>query len=206
MLVSYSVPELQAKAFSCPHCGVYARQEWGLIYRNRLDVGNGRLIVTPESKLNGFRATSCENCRGATIWHNDKIIYPFSGASVQPNDDMPPDVRDLFLEARGILFLSPKSATALLRLAIARLFVYLGGKGEATEDDISMLLEQGLQPKVVQALHALRVYGREAVSPGHIDEADDATVAHKLLVFINIICDSQITQPKLIELYSGDNV
>lgn len=205
MLVSYTAPQLQEQAFSCPHCGVFAKQHWGLVYRNKIDVNSGRLIVAPDSKLHGFRATSCESCQGATIWHQDRIIYPFSGASVQPNADMPPAIRDLFLEARGILFLSPKSATALLRLAVSKLLVHLGGTGASIDDDIEQVLKPGLPPKVLEVLHTLRVYGKEAVGPGMIDEADDTTAAHKLLVFINIICESLITQPRIIELYSGDS-
>lgn len=203
MLVSYTAPEAEAKAFSCPHCGVYARQDWGLLYRNRLDVNNGRLIVNQDSKMQGFRATSCENCSGCTIWHNGKIIFPFSGASVQPNPDMPKDVQSLFLEARGILFLSPKSSAALLRLALSKLLIHLGGKGEHVEEDIDRLVENGLPPRLVQALHTLRVYGKSAVLPGVLDMEDNVETSHKLLAFINIICDNQITQPKLIELYSG---
>jgi len=202
MLVSYVAPELNARAFNCPHCGVYAKQDWGLLYRNRLDINNGRLIINQENKLNGFRATSCENCYGATIWHNDKIIFPFSGGSVMPNTDMPEEVKLLFTEARDIMFLSPRSACALLRLALAKLCVFLGGNGTDVEEDIGTLIEQGLPPKLAQALHALRTYGTHAVAPGSIDEQDNVDTCHKLLVFLNVICDNQITQPRLIDFYS----
>lgn len=141
MLVSYTAPQLLESAFSCPHCGVFAKQHWGLVYRNKINVNSGRLIVAPDSKLHGFRATSCESCQGATIWHQDRIIFPFSGASVQPNGDMPPAIRDVFLEARGILFLSPKSSMALLRLAVSKLLVHLGGRGVSIDDDIEKVLK-----------------------------------------------------------------
>ena len=206
MLVSYSPPVFESKSFTCPHCGVFTRQDWGLIYRNRLDINNGRLIINQDSKMGGFRATSCEHCAGNTIWHNEKMIYPFSGIAMYPNEDMPEDVREDFLQAREIMFVSPKSAAALLRLALKKLCVHLNGKGENIDDDINMLIEKGLPPKLVQALHSLRVYGKHSVEPGHIDESDDEETVQKLLAFVNIICDNQITQPKLIEQYSGQSV
>lgn len=204
MLVSYATPELNARAFNCPHCGVYAKQDWGVLYRNRLDINNGRLIINQDNKLNGFRATSCENCYGPTIWYNDKIIFPFAGGSIQPNNDMPDDIKVLFVEARSILFLSAKSACALLRLALKKLCVFLGGQGTEVEQDISALVEKGLPPRLAQALYSLKTYGSHAIRPGQIDENDDINTAHKLLVFLNIICDNQITQPKLIEHYAGE--
>jgi len=198
MLVSFTTPELNATAFSCPHCGVYAKQEWGLLYRNRLDINNGRLIINEHNKMSRFRGTSCENCHGCTIWHDDKIVFPFSGDSIQPNEDMPGDVKELFLEARSILFLSPRSAAAIARMALTKLCAHLGESESDLEHNIGLLVENGLPPKLVQALHSLKAYGRNAIKPGWIEETDDAAAAHRLLVFLNIICDNQISQPKMI--------
>lgn len=203
MLLTYSPPTLDSKAFSCPTCGVYAKQDWGLLYRNRLDINNGRLVINTDSKMNSFRATLCENCSGNTIWYQERMIFPFKGTAALPNADMPENVRQDYMEAREIMFLSPKGAAALLRLALKKLFIYLGGKGQQIEEDVHLLIQNGLPPKLVQALHALKVYGHQAIQPGQISDTDDVETVHKLLAFINIICDNQITQPRLIELYAG---
>jgi hypothetical protein len=42
------------------------------------------------------------------------------------------------------------------------------------------------------------VIGNNAVHPGQIDLTDDIDTARKLFVFVNIITDNQISQPKLI--------
>ncbi len=206
MLASYITPHLNAKAFNCTHCGVYARQDWGFVYRNRLDISNGRLVISQDSKMQDFRATACEHCGGCTIWHNNNIIFPFSGAAIQPNEDMPEDVKKLFLEARNILFASPKSAAALLRLSLARLCFYLGERSEHTDNNINSLIAKGLPSKLAEILRGIKTYGEKAIKPGMIEETDDVETAYKLLAFINIICDYQITRPKLIDLYSGDNL
>ena len=94
---------------------------------------------------------------------------------------------------------SPRGAAALLRLAIQKLCKYLGESGENINIDIKELVKKGLPQKLQQALDSLRVIGNNAVHPGQIDIKDDIDTAHKLFVFINVICDNQITQPKTID-------
>ncbi len=159
--------------------------------------------MNQDSKLHDFLGTSCENCGGNTLWFREKIIFPFNGAAIQPNEDMPEAVKELFVEAREILFLSPRGASALLRLALQKLCIFLGGTGENAEADISQLVDNGLPPKLVQALHTLKTYGKSAIAPGMISEDDDVETAQKLLAFINIICDNQLTQPRLIDHFAA---
>jgi hypothetical protein len=111
---------------------------------------------------------------------------------------MPDDVRQDYEEARNISMISPRGAAALLRLAIQKLCKHLGQSGENINADIANLVKDGLSVKLQQALDSVRVVGNNAVHPGQIDLKDDIEIANKLFVFVNIICDNQISQVKQI--------
>ena len=204
---SYTPAKFQLKAFNCPHCGVFAKQNWWYIVK----IGSQYHVSTsvPIQQWNyvgGFKCTQCESCQQHTFWQEEKMIYPSSGIAPLPNPDMPNDVKEDFDEARSIITLSPRGAVALLRLSIQKLCKHLGGAGENINADIATLVKNGLPAKLQQALDSVRVIGNNAVHPGQIDLKDDVDTAHKLFVFINIICDNQITQPKQINEFYTDMV
>ena len=47
----------------------------------------------------------------------------------------------------------------------------------------------------------LEFIGNFAVHPGQLDLRDDVDTANKLFVFINVIVENQISQPKLIDQF-----
>jgi len=182
-------PKINSKAFNCPYCGAFSNQEWShAMYKNKIGI----------LSIENMCLARCVHCNQFSIWVNDSIVYPLSSIAPIACSDMPDDVKDDFNEARDILAISPRGATALLRLAIQKLCKHLGGKGENINIDISNLVKNGLQPKIQQALDSVRVIGNNAVHPGQIDIKDDVEIAYKLFGFINVICDNQITQPKAI--------
>ena len=127
------------------------------------------------------------------------MLYPIGGSAEFPNSDLPDDIKNDFEEARNIVGLSPRGAAALLRLCIQKLCICLGEKGKDLNNDIGNLVQQGLPEKVRQALDTVRVIGNNAVHPGQLDISDDFETAHKLFVFVNLITNYLITQPKLID-------
>jgi hypothetical protein len=116
-----------------------------------------------------------------------------------PNPDLPHDVRADYEEAGKILTLSPRGAAALLRLAIQKLCIKLGEKGENLNDDIANLVQRGLPQKVQKALDSVRVIGNNALHPGQMDLKDDRNTATRLFDLVNIIADVHITQPKKVD-------
>lgn len=189
-MTPYTPPIFKASAFNCPICGAYADQDWysAALYNN---VYSGI--------IKGHVFANCRHCNKYSFWINEKMIYPFSGTAPLPNPDMPEDVIQDYEEARSVLSLSPRGAVALLRLAIQKLCKHLGESGDNINNDIAALVKKGLPVKLQQALDSVRVIGNNAVHPGQIDLKDDVETAHKLFVFVNIIVDNQITQPKAID-------
>ncbi|MBK5412085.1 DUF4145 domain-containing protein [Pseudomonas sp. TH34] len=131
-------------------------------------------------------------------------MYPVVGNVVSANQDMSEDVRRDYEEASSILNQSPRGAAALLRLAIQKLCKELGQSGENINTDIKALVAAGLDPRVQQALDAVRVIGNSAVHPGIIDIRDDRATAEALFKLLNLIVDKTISEPKHVqEIYDS---
>lgn len=150
-------------------------------------------------ELINVNLSKCFSCGRIAIWRADELIYPLAHIAIEPNEDMPPDVKADFLEANEILDKSPRGAAALLRLCIQKLMVHLNEKGENINDDIASLVRKGLDARIQKALDVVRVVGNNAVHPGQIDWQDSKATASKLFGLVNVIVESQIAQPRHID-------
>lgn len=192
--MSYTLPTSKAKAFSCPHCNVYARQIWCAVYYqlNTLHVEQNLDYVL------------CDHCRRFSLWSGERMIYPDSSNTPLPNPDLREDIKEDYLEASSIVSKSPRGAVAILRLCIQKMCEQLGEKGKNINEDIASLVAKGLSIQIQRALDIVRVVGNNAVHPGQIDLQDNTDIANQLFVLINLIADITISQPKHIEsLYNS---
>ncbi len=198
MSQKYVPLEFKKEAFHCPFCGVYSHQYWF----SCTPIGTvvpGDLRQDVQSKL---YISVCSHCRKYSIWFDKKKINPLTSSAPLPVEDMPEDVKQEYEEARAIIEISPRSAAALLRLALQKLMPHLGQKGKNLNEDIANLVKEGLPVKIQKALDAVRVIGNNAVHPGELDIRDDIQTAIRLFELLNLIVEVMITQPKKIdELY-----
>lgn len=181
-------PKRGIRAFSCPHCGVLATQN----HYSDIPRLNSQVNYSPEEPI---AVTICNHCAEYCLWNNDVMVYPTRGNAPSPHADMPDDVKADYEEAALIADLSPKGAAALLRLAIQKLCIHLGGAGKNINDDIAQLVKGGLGTTVQQALDVVRVVGNNAVHPGQIDVDDPGTVKN-LFGLLNVIVETMISVPK----------
>lgn len=148
------------------------------------------------------KVSVCTYCGEFSIWINGKMIYPDNFAVEPPNQDLSDEIKQDYLEAASIWQKSPRGAAALLRLALQKLMIQLGEKGENLNEDIANLVKKGLDKKIQQALDYVRVIGNNAVHPGLLDLRDNKETVGMLFELINFIADRMITSNKKIdELY-----
>jgi hypothetical protein len=188
-------PKLHQESFTCPNCGVLAKQDWiaqGLKFEN---FGN--------REKNILGSATCQHCRKTSIWIKDKMCFPDTGNAPFPNPEMPEVVKNLYLEAASISNKSSRGAAALLRLAIQILCKELGETGKNINTDIGNLVEKGLPEIVQQSLDIVRVTGNEAVHPGQID-TDNPEIVGQLFELTNVIIEYMIALPKKVKgIYSA---
>lgn len=138
----------------------------------------------------------CFQCGDASVWNIERMIWPVRGGVEQPNPDLSAEIQSDYLEAASIVQQSPRATAALLRLCIQKLMRQLELPGKNINDDISVLVQRGLNPEVQQALDIVRVVGNNAVHPLEIDLKDDAPTANALFGLVNFIAEQMITFPK----------
>lgn len=197
------------RAFNCPHCNVYAKQIFYNIYiqdkaqfyskwQKLID-----FLLGDDCLVDGFKEvfslsiSTCEHCNEHSLWVKDSIVYPKGTIAPEPVDDMPGDVKEDFLEARLVLQNSPRSAAALLRLALQKLMPHLGMEGKRINDDINELMKKGLSSELQEALDVVRVIGNESVHPGELDMHDDIKTALALFNILNWVVESKISPQKM---------
>lgn len=198
--MTYVAPTYGRKSFTCPHCGVLARQyQWG----HEIKKASQTIYAEANISYAPLKISVCENCGENCVWVTNQYVYPDRGNAPRPNPDMPPEVQENYEEAARIYTKSPRGAAALLRLAIQKLMVHLGRPGKNINDDISALVSDGLPVQIQQALDVVRVTGNNAVHPGQID-INDSDVAAQLFPLVNVIVEYRISLPSRInEMYEA---
>lgn len=193
--MSYTAPQFKLKAFNCPVCAAFSRQEWRELYYRTY---NGNFGSIKDGQL-----AICEHCENKSYWLDKIMVFPDSTSVPLPNSDMPEEIKTDYIEAANILTRSARGSAALLRLAIQKLCVILGEKGKNINDDIGELVKKGLPIKIQQSLDILRVVGNNAVHPGQIDLKDNSELTLPLFSLMNMIVDVMISQPKHVnEIYN----
>ncbi|MBL7789272.1 MAG: DUF4145 domain-containing protein [Chitinophagales bacterium] len=197
---NYTPAKFEEDKFHCPNCGTYAEQIWSIesVSTYQYKKANGSW-ENSAYRLYGLNSAQCSYCENFSLWLNKEMIYPISGNVEQPNSDLSEDIVLLYNEAKKIVNLSPRGASALLRLALQKLCIELGEKGKNINDDIASLVKKGLPATIQKALDTIRVVGNNAVHPGQIDFDDKLDVAFVLFKYINIIANHFITIPKSID-------
>lgn len=113
------------------------KMESGLIFLESIEQGK----YVYNSVCNLF-LSKCFNSSKFAVWVHDQLVHPTAIAAPLPNPDLPPDVLRDYEEAGRIVGESPRGAAALLRLAIQKLCLELGEKGERIDDDIASLVKK----------------------------------------------------------------
>lgn len=185
----------------CPHCNSKSILSWEMIAMDDYEK------YTFKDYEDCFAIVSeCLGCRQLSLFFKSEkddiehLAFPNKLTGIpSPNEDMPEDIKKLYIEASEVLSVSPRASAALSRLAIDQLTTKLNPNGKSLNHRISNLVKKGLPEKIQKALDAVRVIGNNAVHPGEIKfEEDSSEISITLLQLINVIVDYVISQPKQI--------
>ena len=184
---NYKEPKLNEQQFHCPHCRVFAQQEWR--------------DITYSSPL--FKYSRCLSCNQISIWkeENEKMVYPLILTNPYPHKDMPEKVREIYNEARNIAHFSPRATAALLRLALEELCIHLGETKGNLYTKIGNLKKKGLPESVIKGLDIVRITGNDGAHSGVIDlnNKDNEKIVDKLFNIVNFIIEKTITEHETIK-------
>ncbi|MBS4207459.1 DUF4145 domain-containing protein [Bacillus sp. FJAT-50079] len=212
-----AIPSLKENKYNCPYCHTYCPQYHytleRILYKENIpridtyDYGARRGFIKVDSiesetknNENEYSSTACPECDGISFWHNDKMVYPIVGSIPKPLADMPSGVKSLYTEASDVFNISPRSSSALLRLAIELLLEHLGEKGDLN-DKIKSIVKLGVSTKIQQGLDAVRWYGNNSVHPSSINLDERREDVIYLFDLLNIIVQELITDVKEAEKF-----
>lgn len=211
---------LDQKSFKCPHCGAFAHMKWeNLFFLIYDEQGNEHNVQTRVYQA------QCASCEKENIWYNKREVSGFLALNSIPrptNDsellrlfpiqeisnqdipeclsDIPEDIKTLYKEAALIFELSPRSAAALIRLALEKLCGHLGVQKKTIKESIEELAKQQIIPiRVAQAADNIRLIGNANVHAGIICDEILEDINPAIFAYINLIVDYAITKPKKIE-------
>lgn len=191
-----TAPTFHLTAFHCPLCNTYAHMKWST------------LIFEPDNC--GIYTAKCCKCKMDSIWrstidtpnkiNSTNMIYPDVKLNILPEADMPDHIKLDFEEAKSVYYQSPKSAAALLRLALQKLCKHLGEPGENINTDLKSLVTKGtIASNITKAADTVRIVGNNAVHPGVMNDEDIDFIAGKMFNLINFIVKKTITEPRELE-------
>lgn len=191
-------------AFACPHCGYEAQQHlYTCTARKEFATVSLQNPLTDKknaiknSLMGEVKCTECEVCGFIALWINHKMIFPsFPKNTSKPNDDMPEEIKEIYIEAAKVSSHSLRSAAALLRLCLEKLLDFLKIPGNDLNKKIA---NSNFPEKILKACDSVRVYGNEAVHPGQIILDDNPEVVTALFKLINYVVEMQITVPRKAE-------
>lgn len=135
------------------------------------------------------------------------MIYPLASVGEPPQDDMPEDMRELYVEAASVAVVSRRAGAALARTTVEKLLKQLDSDA-STKAKLDARIER-VRPRVSaslgEMLDIVRVAGNGAV---HVDDNPDDIVALALsdeegpqllelfLATANQLVDELITRPR----------
>lgn len=191
-------PEFDKSSFTCPYCGVLTSQKWESFYLPHASISSlGQPMYYISEEVQRVR---CFDCDEYSYWLHERMIWPDFGTAPPYHDELPDDLKPLYLEAAAISARSPRAAAALLRLLVEKYVASMamdrGVKGKDLNDDIGNLVAAGVPAAVADALDTVRVLGNESVHPGEIDLNEDPAIVGALFAVINFIVEESVAQPK----------
>lgn len=63
-------PQVFLTSFTCPHCGVLAKQD------SSMKKYNGKSVATHKTSSRHLSVGNCQHCNNCTLWVEEKLYFP----------------------------------------------------------------------------------------------------------------------------------
>lgn len=193
--------------FTCPYsdCRTFAVQHWGAPGSCNVYLASELVTNRRFGRMPAIIFSRCEACDREAIFVGGRMVLPEESDAPPPATDLPQDCVPDYEEARAILPRSPRGSAALLRLVVQKLLPHLGSTKRTIDAGIAELVATGkIKSQIQKALDTVRIIGNESVHPGEMDLRDDRDTALAMFQIINLIVETEITEPKRLDsLYAS---
>lgn len=215
---NYIPPVFYKRNFNCPHCNTYSHVRWESISE---DLALSKYLFIKsyiyQHEIMGVFSCIQDCCKKRSYWLGYKgpyqlddegyeeqgiMVWPNLSTAEQAHEDMPSDIKKDYEEARQVAGISPRAAVALLRLALQKLLIELGGTTGKIDGDIGALVASGILSKRLEKMSdILRVAGNNSVHPDKIGLNLDGNpeLVSVLFRLINTIVEEAITAPQALD-------
>ena len=202
MLLGPKPLDLDKDIFYCPFCKGETEHVWSEPANFHTITETGIRAFEEPLRFSAFdvRVRVCKKCRNASLWMNDKVVFPDHGDAPRPSPDMPDDVGKYYGEASLVMQKSPRAAAALLRTALEVLcnHLNLGDKRDGLSKRLAESKDK-IGDDMWNAMDVVRVLGNEAAHAGEINVNEKPETVRGLFVLINHIVQVLITHPKSVQ-------
>jgi hypothetical protein len=210
-----TLPSFMAPRFNCPHCGALSHQDWAELGWPRDEDDTLLHVMGRLTKIRDrIYGSLCLSSERLAVWHRIEVpplfqgsrtprpmagtfhmIWPNSDGSVEPLPEEAPDiVRELWDEARQVAGLSPRSAAALLRLALQLLLDELRPGHKTIDAAIAAAYANNTPDGIVKAMDYVRVTGNQAVHDGQVQMNEDPDMLPSLFALLRYILDDKVVK------------
>jgi hypothetical protein len=195
-LTAILTPSRSSPNFQCPHCHIFAKQDWASVFYSD---GFAEMEVL-ECAGRHVMVAHCQACERPSIWLVEEMLYPDASTAPMPAEDMPEEVKADYMEARSVFDKSARSAGGLLRLAFDKLFPHLGVTKSDPNSAIAELVKKGLVLGDQQkALDVMRIFANQSAHNGFVKLEDQPATVAFLFDLLNQIVEQMITRPKQLD-------
>ena len=186
---------------TCPICSHLAQVEWQVVLRTEHPEGVTWRVVTWQAIGNsilGFDAKivlgHCFACKRQSLHEPDgALLWPKESNLPLANEDMPPDVKEFYNDARQTAVNSKRGALVLLRFCMEALLSLQGYSSGALYNRIEQLyVSQRGGKRLRDALSAVRLVGNSAAHDNEI--VWDREDLSPLFTLVNLIVDEFYTK------------
>jgi len=204
-------PARDKDAFTCPHCGVVAQQKWAeLVGRPAMGAAGAPVesrAVAGGHSQNLWKCSHCAVCKQPAIWREEVMVYPPASLGDTPHADMPPDVRELYVEAASVAPVSLRAGAALARATLEKLVKHLDPDASSA-DRLNVRIariQRQVSKGLGQILDVVRYTGNKALHDENepselvvrtLDPRQGPAIVATLLAAVNDLVEELIRRPK----------